>query len=263
MQRRVNLRRWSISGKSPSSPVDVTSSGEEQSHDADSSATKKSRKEVKQLDATLAEGSEHASRSEIDTPLSALCKSPESTHSPNSLLSEKDSPQVVSHGILNLVPMNDLCCASSGHSAPVNNQEILYDVVVSDGQLNERVSGTSADAQVVSHGIVNSVPKNGLRCTSSGHSAPVDNQEILYNVVVSDGQLKGPVSGSNADAHDMLSIAELRKKMYSARKSTAIVKSLRVKKGISKIKEGKTHHLQECQGKVGPSNNVSPVHYAL
>ncbi|PWZ37519.1 hypothetical protein Zm00014a_029470 [Zea mays] len=90
---QTKLRRPSKSGESPSAPVNLISSGEEQSHDPDSSSTKKSRKELKQLDPTLAKDSEHASVSEVDIPLLGMCKSPESTHSQNSLLSEKSSPQ--------------------------------------------------------------------------------------------------------------------------------------------------------------------------
>lgn len=189
------MRRQSFSGKSASSPVDVSSSDEEHSLGK----------------STLAEGAEHASVSEMDIPLSALCKTPESTYSPN----EKNSPQ---------------------------------------GSL----------------GIVNSVPMNGLLCASPGHSAPLDNQGILSDIVASGGDLNGPVSGRSLDAHDMLSIAELRKKMSSARRNSAvqctqenIVKSLRVKKCVSNIKAGKTHPIQELQEKVSPSNNLSPIHDVL
>jgi hypothetical protein len=215
VQRQTNLRWHSKSGESPISPVDLTSSDEEHSHDPDSSSIKKSRKKLKQLDATLAEGSEHASVSEMDIPLSAMCKSPESTHSPNSLLSEKSSPQG-SHVIVNLVPMNGLHCASSGHSAPVDNQAILSDMGVFDGELHESVSGRSVDA------------------------------------------------------YDMLPIAELRKKMASARRNCAVqhteeqhVKSLRVKKCISNSKDKKTRPIQELMGEVGSSNSLSPIHYVL
>ncbi|PWZ26610.1 DUF724 domain-containing protein 5 [Zea mays] len=187
-KRQTNLRWHSKSGESPISPVDLTSSDEEHSHDPDSSSIKKSRKKLKQLDATLAEGSEHASVSEMDIPLSAMCKSPESTHSPNSLLSEKSSPQ--------------------GHSAPVDNQAILSDMGVFDGELHESVSGRSVDA------------------------------------------------------YDMLPIAELRKKMASARRNCAVqhteeqhVKSLRVKKCISNSKDKKTRPIQELMGEIQLKGN--------
>jgi hypothetical protein len=80
----------------------------------------------------------------MDTPLSALYKSPESiNHSLNSLLSKMNSPQVVSHGIVNSVPKNGPLCASSGHPEPVDNQEILSDMFVFNGQLNGPVSERS------------------------------------------------------------------------------------------------------------------------
>jgi hypothetical protein len=68
----------------------------------------------------------------------------------------------------------------------------------------------------------------------------------------------------------MLSIAELRKNMASARRNSSAhltkkkvlaVKSLKVKKGISKSKECKTHPIQELQGRNDTSDNVSSLHY--
>ncbi|KAL5678600.1 hypothetical protein ACJX0J_014731, partial [Zea mays] len=164
---QTKLRRPSKSGESPSAPVNLISSGEEQSHDPDSSSTKKSRKELKQLDPTLAKNSEHASVSEVDIPL-------------------------------------------------------------------------------------------------LGHSAPVNNQELLSEMGVFDGELQGSVSGRSVDAHDMLCIAELRKKTASVRRNSAVrhteeqlVKSLGVKKCISNSKEGKTSPIQELQGKLKGNNNFS------
>jgi ABC-type phosphate/phosphonate transport system ATPase subunit len=68
----------------------------------------------------------------------------------------------------------------------------------------------------------------------------------------------------------MLSITELRKKMASARRNSAVirkqenlVKSVRVKKCVSNVKAGKTHPIQGLQGKVGPSNNLNPIPYVL
>ncbi|KAG0530225.1 hypothetical protein BDA96_05G167300 [Sorghum bicolor] len=192
-KRQANSRRRSVSGKSPRSPVEVSSGNEEHSLEKN----------------TLTEGSEHASVSEMDIPLSALCKSPESTHSPNSFVSEKNSPRG-------------------------------------------------------SHGIFNSVPMNGLLCASPGHSAPVDNQDILSDMVVTDGELNGPASGRSADGHDTLSITELRKKMALARRNSAVnrkqenlVKSLRLKKCISSIKAVKTHPIEELQGKIQLKGNMN------
>ncbi|KAJ1255396.1 hypothetical protein BS78_K246300 [Paspalum vaginatum] len=116
-KRRTNWRRRSMSGKSPSLPVDVTSSGDEQMHGPESFGAKRSRKELKQRDATSTNSSEHALPSEIVTPLSALHKSPESSLPPNSGFSEKNSSQVLSHGTVNSVPINDLL-HTPGHSTP-------------------------------------------------------------------------------------------------------------------------------------------------
>ncbi|KAG0515999.1 hypothetical protein BDA96_10G325900 [Sorghum bicolor] len=69
----ANLSRVSMSRESPRPPVDVTSNGDEQhSHAPESPATKKSRKDLKQLDSILAEGSEHSPHCSLvmDTPLS-------------------------------------------------------------------------------------------------------------------------------------------------------------------------------------------------
>ena len=203
-------------GQSLSSPVHVSSSGDDYSHDLESSRTKKSRKELQH--AVLAENSEHASVSEMDTPLSALCKSPERNHS-GSQLSEKNSLQVIS------APINGLF--APGQSTPQKE----------------------------------SIP-NSTRET-------VNNEEILSEMMDSDGHL----NASGGEAHDMLSIAELRKKMASARRNSSVqptqkkvlaVKSLKVvKKGISKSKGGKTHPIQELQGKNDASDNVSSLHYVL
>jgi hypothetical protein len=72
-KRPSNLRRLSVSGESPRPPVDVTSNGDEQhSHDPESPATKQSKKDLKQLDGILAEGSEHSPHCSLvmGTPLS-------------------------------------------------------------------------------------------------------------------------------------------------------------------------------------------------
>ncbi|XP_062198093.1 DUF724 domain-containing protein 6-like isoform X2 [Phragmites australis] len=216
-KRHANLRWRSMSGKSPSSPVDVASSDNECSHDPESSATKKSRKEPQQLEVILHEGSEHASVSEMDTPLSALCKSPENNHSPNSC-----SP--LSHRIMSSIPTDGLLCASSVHSPPQNEA-----IPISAGET-------------------------------------VVNQENLSEMMLSDGQLNTPVCGTSAgDANDMLSIAELRKKMASARRNNSAqrtrerllsVKALKVKKDVSKSKGGETHAMQEHQGKNVACDNI-------
>ncbi|OEL27018.1 hypothetical protein BAE44_0011963 [Dichanthelium oligosanthes] len=154
----------------------------------------------------------------MDTP---LCKLTESNHS-GSQLSEKDSLQAPSHVTLSSVPMNGLLCAS-GHSTPQNE----------------------------------SVPNSTVET--------VENQETQSEMMDSDGQLDTYVYGATAgDAHDMLSIAELRKKVASSRrnavqktqKKVISVKALKVKKGISKSKGGKTHPIQELQRENDASDNV-------
>ncbi|KAL5204166.1 hypothetical protein ABZP36_009037 [Zizania latifolia] len=163
--KRHHLRQQSISGKSPSSPVDVFSSDDECRHDTKSSAMKRSRKrsrkEVEQLEVVLTEDSEHASCLEMNTPLSELRKSSENNHSLKSCskLSGMDNFQVVSKKIVSnlLVQTNGILDASSGHSIPQNksgendigntvvNQEILSDTMLTTGQLNIPIFGTSAD----------------------------------------------------------------------------------------------------------------------
>ncbi|XP_062198360.1 uncharacterized protein LOC133901083 [Phragmites australis] len=81
--RQANLRQQSASGKRPSSPVEVAFGDDGHSHDPEYSGTKKSRKELLQQEIVSAEGSEHASVTEMDIPLSALCNSSAINHSPN------------------------------------------------------------------------------------------------------------------------------------------------------------------------------------
>ncbi|WVZ51245.1 hypothetical protein U9M48_002405 [Paspalum notatum var. saurae] len=217
-KRWTNLRRRPMSGRSRSLPIDVTSSGDEQMHNPESFGTKKSRKKLKQLDATSTYISEHASPSEIETPLSALGKPPESNLSPNSWFSEENSSQVLPHGIVNSVPINGLLC-TSGHSTPQN--------------------------------------ESAPNCTEE----TVGIEETPSEMNVSDGHLHSPICGASADdAHDMLPIAELRKKMASTRRNSAVQQTkkrmLSAKKGISKSKLGKTHPIQELQGKYSVSDNL-------
>ncbi|KAF8694459.1 hypothetical protein HU200_038202 [Digitaria exilis] len=227
LQRRANLRRRSMLGQNLSSPVDVSSSGDDCSLDPEPSGTKRSRKKLQQHDVVLAENSEHASVSEMDTPLSALCQSRESNH-PGSRFSEKNSLQVTCHRAVSSAPMNGLVCASPGHSIPQNR----------------------------------SIPN------SAGET--VDKPGVLSEMMDSDGQLNTDVySPSGGDSHDKLSIVELREKMASARrnarrnnsgqwaqKKVLSVKTLKVKKGISKSKGGKAHPMHELQGNNDVSDNI-------
>jgi len=94
-QRQADLRRHSAAGKRPSSPVEVTSSDDEHSHNPKYSAIKKAKREPQLPQMVLAVGSEHASVSKVNSSLPVpLSKSPAfhfeknqaSNHSPSSCL---------------------------------------------------------------------------------------------------------------------------------------------------------------------------------
>ncbi|KAL6654098.1 hypothetical protein ACP70R_007563 [Stipagrostis hirtigluma subsp. patula] len=92
----------------------------------------------------------------------------------------------------------------------------------------------------------------------------VANQEILSEKTLSDDHLNTPVCGTSAgDAHDMVSIAELRKQMASARRNAQqtqarqlSAKALKVKKDVSKSKRGQKPPNQELHGENDGSNNI-------
>uniref|UniRef100_A0A0E0MGA7 Agenet domain-containing protein n=1 Tax=Oryza punctata TaxID=4537 RepID=A0A0E0MGA7_ORYPU len=163
-----HLRQQSMSGKSPSSPVDVFSSDDEHIHDTQSSAwrrsIKRSRKEcnaTQQPEVMLLEDSEDVSHSEMNTPLSELCKSSGSNHSPKSCSdpSGMKKIQVLSKKIVSncLVPVKGIRDASTGHPIPQNesredgigktmvNQEIISDMMLTNGQVNTSACGTSTN----------------------------------------------------------------------------------------------------------------------
>jgi hypothetical protein len=188
-----------MSGQNVSSPVDLSSSIDDYSHDP--AGTKKSRNKSQQPDVLLTENS-------------------------GSMLSEKNSLQVASHGVVSLVPMNGHLCTSPGHSTPQNE----------------------------------SMPNSTVET--------VDNQEVLSEMMDSDGHLNTHVFDASAgDVNDMLSLAELRKNMALVRSNSAqqiqkkvlSVKTLKVKKGISKSKGAKPHPILELQGENDASDDVSPL----
>ncbi|GJM94941.1 hypothetical protein PR202_ga11628 [Eleusine coracana subsp. coracana] len=122
-KRQAYLKRKSASGKSPISYVEEAfGDGEYKSCDPESSATKKSRKELEQPDVILSECSEHASVIEADTNLSASHKSQEGDNSLNycSKLPRSNSLQVLSHRIVSgcSVVVKSRPCASTVHSTP-------------------------------------------------------------------------------------------------------------------------------------------------
>jgi hypothetical protein len=206
IQREANLRQRSMSRRSPSSSVDVASSGAEHNHDHGPSGiektrnpTKRPRKEPQQRELILAERLVDVSTSEMDISLTTLCESPERNHAPYyySRLSRKNNIEVVPNRI----------------DQTVTDQEIVLEVLL-DGQLSAPSCRTGA----------------GSACNT-------------------------------------LSIAEARKKKTSACKNSAgiqerllSVKALKVKKGISNSKGGKTHPIQQLQGIIA-SDNVSPCHF--
>ncbi|CAN6329440.1 unnamed protein product [Urochloa humidicola] len=174
---QANLRRQSMPGQNLSLPVDVSSSGDDYSRDPESAGTKRTREQIQQLYIELGKNSEHSLVSEMDTPLSTSCKSPESNHS-GSRLSKKNSLQVISHGVVSSVPLNVHLYAFPGHSTPQNEW----------------------------------IPN------STGET--VDNQEILSEMMGSNGHRTHVHGASAGDTHDMLSIAELRKKMALSRRNS-------------------------------------------
>ncbi|CAM0873736.1 unnamed protein product [Alopecurus aequalis] len=161
--KRQGNRRQSVSGKRPSSAVEVASGNDEHSNHPQSSAKKRSRKEQppRKLE-QLAEVSEHALESDMDTTVSALRKTLASNYSPKScsLPSRKNNFQVLSQRIVSscAVPMKGLGLhhASSEHPSPPNEsradgivevvvQEVPLDMMHSDGQPRTPGCGTSAD----------------------------------------------------------------------------------------------------------------------
>lgn len=175
------------------------------------------------------EGLQRASVSETNATLSGLCKSLASNHCLNScsLLSEKNGLSVFPHRTLNTC----------------------------------------------------SVSKNGLLCSSSGYSAPPD--ELMPNaigetesqdveMVLSDFQHKTLVCGRNAnETCDMLSIPEVRKQNIASslinqqtQERPFFVKTLGVKKGITKNRRAETHS-KSHQGKNDAPEHVSSLHDLL
>ncbi|PUZ45190.1 hypothetical protein GQ55_8G202200 [Panicum hallii var. hallii] len=108
-ESQANLRWHSSSGKHPSSPVEVTSSDDEHSHNPKNSAIKKAKKEPQLLQMVLAVGSEHASVSKVDSSLPALLsKLSASNHSPSScLLSGYSTPPDKSMPTISENPVNE------------------------------------------------------------------------------------------------------------------------------------------------------------
>jgi hypothetical protein len=194
-QQQANLRRRSMSERSPSSLVDVSSSEDEHNHHGGSSATEKSKNATKRpRKEPLVDGS----ISEMSTPLIAFKSQENCSLYSYSRPSEKN--------ILEVIPSSIGQTLLSEETLP---EELL------DGQLNAPTCGTDA--------------------------------------------------GSACKTHP---IAELRKKMVSARKNSAVqqtqerllsVKAHKVKKDVSNSKGGEAHPIQELQEKHDAYDNVSPL----
>ncbi|CAL5079279.1 unnamed protein product [Urochloa decumbens] len=176
-----------------------------------------------------------------------------SDHSPNLCppLPENNGLSVLRHKI---VSKNGLLCASIGHTRPA---------VASNHSLSScPLLSQKSDLSMLANKIVNtcSISKNVHLCTSSYESVPNADGETecspdaLSERVPSNGQINRtqiniPVCGRNVDETcDMLSIPEVRKQNISSslrnqeiQGRRLLVKTLSVKKGISKNKRGETH----------------------
>uniref|UniRef100_J3N906 Agenet-like domain-containing protein n=1 Tax=Oryza brachyantha TaxID=4533 RepID=J3N906_ORYBR len=228
-----HLRRQSVSGMSPSSPVDVFSSDDEHRHHIESSACKRSRrmsrkelKEVDHLEVMLTEHSEHDSRSEMDTPLSELVKSPGSNHSSKfcAQLSVAKTFQVLSKKIV------------SNCSVPV---KMIPD---SSGYLiNQNESGKDC------------IGKTAV------------NQEIISDMLLMNG---ASAYGTNAgESCAMLSTKKFRRHnmalsgrnnhIRQVRGRPVSFQTLRTKKNVPfKLKQGKVRPIQAPQGRNDPFDNI-------
>ncbi|KAM0852211.1 hypothetical protein ACQ4PT_051911 [Festuca glaucescens] len=228
---RQGNRRQSVSGKRPSSAVKVASGDDEHSNHAQSSATKRSRKELppKNLE-ELTEGSELALESDMDTTVSALRKLLASSYSPKSCspCSRKNNFQVLSKRIV------------SSCAAPMKGLGLL-------------------DASPEHPTLQNESRANGI--------VKVVIQEIPLDMMHSDGQFSTPDGGTSADeTHAMVLSAGLRKqKMDSSCVDNAVeeplesplfVQQLQVEKCTVKHKGGDVHPIRALQGNSNTFDNI-------
>ncbi|XP_044981309.1 DUF724 domain-containing protein 3-like isoform X3 [Hordeum vulgare subsp. vulgare] len=211
--KRQGNRRQSVSGKRPSSAVEVASNDDENGHHTQSPATKRSRKELpRKKHEELTEGSEHVLESEMDTSLSALRKSLASNFSPKSCSprSRKNNFQAISRRIVDscTVPMKGLGVHHASSENPTPQNESRADGIV------EVVVHASSE---------NPTPQNESRADGI---VEVVVQEAPLDMMLSNGQLNSPVCGTVGDeAHDMLLTAVLRKqKMDSSCINNAVQK---------------------------------------
>ncbi|XP_044981308.1 DUF724 domain-containing protein 3-like isoform X2 [Hordeum vulgare subsp. vulgare] len=252
--KRQGNRRQSVSGKRPSSAVEVASNDDENGHHTQSPATKRSRKELpRKKHEELTEGSEHVLESEMDTSLSALRKSLASNFSPKSCSprSRKNNFQAISRRIVDscTVPMKGLGVHHASSENPTPQNESRADGIV------EVVVHASSE---------NPTPQNESRADGI---VEVVVQEAPLDMMLSNGQLNSPVCGTVGDeAHDMLLTAVLRKqKMDSSCINNAVqkpqespldVQPLQVKKFSVRQKGGETHPIQALEGNSDTFDNI-------
>ncbi|KAI4995791.1 hypothetical protein ZWY2020_037879 [Hordeum vulgare] len=252
--KRQGNRRQSVSGKRPSSAVEVASNDDENGHHTQSPATKRSRKELpRKKHEELTEGSEHVLESEMDTSLSALRKSLASNFSPKSCSprSRKNNFQAISRRIVDscTVPMKGLGVHHASSENPTPQNESRADGIV------EVVVHASSE---------NPTPQNESRADGI---VEVVVQEAPLDMMLSNGQLNSPVCGTVGDeAHDMLLTAGLRKqKMDSSCINNAVqkpqespldVQPLQVKKFSVRQKGGETHPIQALEGNSDTFDNI-------
>uniref|UniRef100_A0ACD5WWX7 Uncharacterized protein n=2 Tax=Avena sativa TaxID=4498 RepID=A0ACD5WWX7_AVESA len=229
--KRQGNRRQSVSGKRPSSAVEVAPGDDEHSNHTKSSATKRSRKELqpKKLE-DLTEGSEHVLESDMDTTVSALRKSLASNYSPKSCSprSRKNNFQVLSKRIVSscAAPMKGLGLhdATAEHPTPQNESR-------ADGIVEVLI------------------------------------QEIPLDMMHSDSQLSTPAGRTSADeTHDMVSTAGLSKQkmdlscvdnaVQEPHESPFFVQPLQVEKCTIKHKGGAVHPIQALQGNSDTFDNI-------
>ncbi|CAO2149237.1 unnamed protein product [Urochloa humidicola] len=173
-KRRANLRRRSMLGQHLSLPFDVSSSDDDYSHDPESAASKKSKKKLPQLDVVLAKNSEHASVSEMDTPLSTLCESP-GGHS---------------------TPQNESIPNSTGET--LDDQETRSEMVDSSGHPDTHVNGSGQRVlkKVLTARKLN--VKKGISKSKGGKTHPI--QELHGKYGDPDNmQLNGNINFSSQD----------------------------------------------------------------
>ncbi|KAJ1256228.1 hypothetical protein BS78_K060700 [Paspalum vaginatum] len=258
-KRRTNLRTRPMSGTSPSLPIDLTSSGEtgdEQMHGPESFGTKRSRKLLKQLDAISTNIPEHASPSEIVTPLSALCKSPESKLPPNSGCFGKNSSQVLSHGTLNSVPninvLDSKKLADSKGPKELCSQHSSLDVTGTVQQMGrKKVAEPTMKESPLPLGSTKSITLTQEQICRTLEDTPIisqlPNQEGLFSAVPPGFESMYNGKGSEITDHAAAKVARSNHDMETANQviETALMKNSlsQVNRNDAATKVAKTNHV--------------------